>query len=136
MPFGSRWRRLPLPPLSWASRAHRKRPRPRRTRSWSFQGPFGTYDRAAAQRGFQVYKEVCSNCHSLEFAYYRNLEGIGLSPEEVKAIAASVTFSEIGDDGQPKDRPGLPSDHFKSPFANEQAARAANNGALPPTSRC
>lgn len=100
--------------------------------SWSFQGPFGTYDRAAAQRGFEVYKEVCSNCHSLEYAYYRNLEGIGLTPEEVKAIAASVTVPAIGDDGQPTERPALPSDHFKSPFPNEQAARAANNGALPP----
>jgi ubiquinol-cytochrome c reductase cytochrome c1 subunit len=99
---------------------------------WSFQGPFGTYDRAAAQRGFEVYKEVCSNCHSLKYGAYRDLEGIGLTPEEIKAIAASVTFTEIGDDGQPKDRPGLPADHFKSPFANEQAARAANNGALPP----
>jgi ubiquinol-cytochrome c reductase cytochrome c1 subunit len=99
---------------------------------WSFSGPFGTFDRAAEQRGFQIYKEVCSNCHSLKEAYYRNLEGIGLSEEQVKAIAASVSIPTIGDDGQPAERPGLPSDHFKSPFANEKAARAALNGALPP----
>jgi ubiquinol-cytochrome c reductase cytochrome c1 subunit len=100
--------------------------------SWSFSGPFGTFDRASAQRGFQIYKEVCSNCHSLKEGYYRNLEGIGLSEAQVKAIAASVQIPTIGDDGQPKERPGLPSDHFKSPFPNEQAARAALNGALPP----
>ncbi len=100
--------------------------------NWSFSGPFGTYDRAAAQRGFQIYKEVCSNCHSLKEAYYRDLEGIGLSAAQVKAIAASVTVPTIGDDGQPAERPALPSDHFKSPFPNEKAARAALNGALPP----
>jgi ubiquinol-cytochrome c reductase cytochrome c1 subunit len=100
--------------------------------SWSFSGPFGTFDRAAAQRGFQIYKEVCSNCHSLKEAYYRNLEGIGLSEEQVKAIAASVQIPTIGEDGQPAERPGLPSDHFKSPFPNDKAARAALNGALPP----
>ena len=100
--------------------------------TWSFSGPFGTFDRAAAQRGFQVYKEVCSNCHSLKLAYYRDLEGIGLDAAQVKAIAASVTVPTIGDDGQPAERPALPSDHFKSPFANEKAARAALNGALPP----
>jgi ubiquinol-cytochrome c reductase cytochrome c1 subunit len=99
---------------------------------WSFSGPFGTFDRAAAQRGFQVYKEVCSNCHSLSLGFYRNLTGIGLSDEQVKAIAASVNVPTIGDDGQPTERPGLPSDHFRSPFPNDKAARAALNGALPP----
>ena len=99
---------------------------------WSFDGPFGTYDRASAQRGFQVYKEVCSSCHSMKEAYYRNLTGIGLSDEQIKAIAASVTVPTLNDDGQPAERPGLPSDHFRSPFPNEKAARAANNGALPP----
>jgi ubiquinol-cytochrome c reductase cytochrome c1 subunit len=100
--------------------------------NWSFQGPFGTFDRAAAQRGFQVYKDVCSACHGLKHAYYRNLEGIGLSEEAVKAIAASVTVPDIGDDGSPIDRPALPSDHFKEPYPNEKAARAVHNGALPP----
>ena len=58
---------------------------------WSFNGPFGTFDRASMQRGFQVYKEVCSNCHSMKEIYYRNLTSIGLNEEQVKAIAASVT---------------------------------------------
>jgi ubiquinol-cytochrome c reductase cytochrome c1 subunit len=102
------------------------------SQTWSFDGPFGTFDKASAQRGFQIYKEVCSNCHSMKQAYYRNLEGIGLSPEQVKAIAASVDVPTIGDDGQPAERPGVPSDHFKSPYPNEKAARAALNGALPP----
>ncbi len=100
--------------------------------NWSFAGPFGTFDRAAAQRGFQVYKEVCSTCHSMKLAYFRDLEGIGLSEEQIKAVAASVTLPDIGDDGAPIERPGLPADHFRSPFANEKAARAANNGAAPP----
>ena len=99
---------------------------------WSFNGVFGTFDRASAQRGFQIYNEVCSNCHSLKEAYYRNLSGIGLSDEQIKAVAASKTVPTIGDDGQPAERPALPSDHFHSPFANDKAARAANNGALPP----
>ena len=100
---------------------------------WSFNGPFGTFDRASAQRGFQVYNEVCSNCHSMIHLHYRDLAGIGLSAEQIKAIAASKQISGSTDDsGQPIDRPGLPSDTFKSPFANDKAARAANGGALPP----
>ena len=99
---------------------------------WSFSGPFGTFDRAAAQRGYQVYKEVCSNCHSLRHAFYRDLSGIGLSEEQIKATAASVTVPTLDDSGQPAERPGLPADHFRSPFPNDLAARAANNGALPP----
>ena len=100
---------------------------------WSFDGPFGTFDRASAQRGFQVYKEVCSNCHSMRLLSYRDLGGIGLNAEQVKAIASAVQIGGSTDDsGQPIDRPGLPSDKFKSPHANEKAARAANGGALPP----
>ena len=100
--------------------------------NWSFDGPFGTYDKAAAQRGFQIYKEVCSACHSLKEAYYRDLAGIGLSAEQIKAVAKDVQVDDIGDDGQPMQRPALPSDHFHSPFPNTRAARAANNGAVPP----
>ena len=99
---------------------------------WSFSGPFGTFDRAALQRGFLVYQQVCSACHSMKELYYRNLEGIGLSADDVKAIAASAQIPDLDDRGQPTTRPGLPSDHFKSPFPNDLAARAANNGALPP----
>lgn len=101
--------------------------------AWSFDGPFGTFDRASAQRGFQVYQQVCSNCHSMRLMYYRNLEQLGLSEEQVKAIAAEVTVpGGTNDQGEPVERPGLPSDPFKSPFPNDKAARAANNGALPP----
>ena len=100
--------------------------------AFSFKGPFGSIDKAAAQRGYQVYKEVCSNCHSMKQVYFRTLEGIGLSAAEIKTLAASYDVPTIGDDGQPAERKGLPSDKFKVPYANEKAARAAQNGALPP----
>jgi ubiquinol-cytochrome c reductase cytochrome c1 subunit len=100
---------------------------------WSFQGIFGTFDRAALHRGFQVYREVCSACHSMNQLHYRDLGAVGYSEDEIKAIAASVQVPDVPDDnGDIKDRPGRPSDAFKAPFANDQAARAANNGALPP----
>lgn len=100
---------------------------------WSFSGPFGTFDRAAAQRGFQVYKEVCAACHSLSQLSYRNLMQLGLTEDEVKAIAAGYQIQDgPNDSGEMFERPGRPSDRFHSPFPNEQAARAGNNGALPP----
>lgn len=99
---------------------------------WSFYGPFGTFDRAALQRGFQVYREVCSACHSMNLLSYRNLTALGYGEAEVKAIAASVTVQDgPNDQGEMFDRPGRPSDHFKAPYPNEQAARSVNNGALP-----
>lgn len=99
---------------------------------WPQNGVFGTYDRAALQRGFQVYTEVCSACHAMHLLSYRNLTGIGYNEAEVKAIAAKVTVTDgPNDEGEMFDRPGRPSDRFKSPFANEKAARAANNGAYP-----
>jgi ubiquinol-cytochrome c reductase cytochrome c1 subunit len=99
---------------------------------WAHQGVFGVYDMASVQRGFQVYREVCASCHSMKFLAYRDLGALGYTPEQVKAVAASVTVQELGEDGQMMDRPGRPSDTFKSPFPNDRAARAANNGALPP----
>jgi ubiquinol-cytochrome c reductase cytochrome c1 subunit len=100
---------------------------------FSFDGIFGTYDRASAQRGFQVYKEVCANCHAMRLLSYRNLRALGLSEEQVVAIAAQVEVRDgPNDEGQMFERPGRPSDRFRSPFANPQAARAANNGAYPP----
>jgi ubiquinol-cytochrome c reductase cytochrome c1 subunit len=100
---------------------------------FSFEGLFGTFDRASAQRGFQVYKEVCAACHSMRQHYYRNLRELGLSEAEVRAIAATVQVTDgPNDDGEMFERPGRPSDRFRAPFANEKAARAANNGALPP----
>lgn len=100
---------------------------------WNFDGATGTVDRQSAQRGFQVYKEVCSSCHSLRLLSYRNLEAIGFSEAEVKAIAASATVKDGPNDaGDMFDRPGRASDKFVSPFANANAARASNGGALPP----
>jgi ubiquinol-cytochrome c reductase cytochrome c1 subunit len=100
---------------------------------WSFGGIFGTPDLAAAQRGFQVYSEVCSNCHAMHQLHYRDLTGIGLNDEQVKAIASGFTVPQgLDDSGQPKDGPATPADQFRSPFPNEKAARAALNGAYPP----
>ena len=99
---------------------------------WHFEGPFGTYDRAAAQRGFQVYKEVCSACHSLQLVAYRNLMDLGLTENQVKAIAAEISVPDIGDDGAAIERPARPSDRFKRPFANDAAAASANGGKAPP----
>jgi ubiquinol-cytochrome c reductase cytochrome c1 subunit len=104
--------------------------------SFSFEGPFGTFDKGQLQRGYKVYKEVCSSCHSMRLVSFRNLSehgGPGFSVEQVKALAATFTVNDgPGNDGEMFDRPGLPSDRFPSPFANEQAAAAANGGALPP----
>lgn len=100
---------------------------------WGFYGVLGTFDRAATQRGFQVYREVCAACHGLSLVSYRELAGIGYSEAAIKAIAASVQVpGEPNDTGDIEDRPGRPSDRFKSPFPNAKAAAAANGGATPP----
>jgi len=100
---------------------------------WSFDGVFGTYDRASLQRGFQVYKEVCSACHPVTHLNFRNLTQIGYTEDQVKAIAATYQITDgPNDEGQMFQRPGRPSDPIPGPFPNDQAARAANNGALPP----
>jgi ubiquinol-cytochrome c reductase cytochrome c1 subunit len=101
--------------------------------SWAFDGIFGHVDKQAAQRGFQVYKEVCSACHGLSRVSFRTLEGIGFSEGEIKALAAGYTVKDGPNDaGEMFDRPGIAADKFVPPFANEQAARAAYNGAYPP----
>jgi ubiquinol-cytochrome c reductase cytochrome c1 subunit len=101
--------------------------------NWSFDGIFGTPDLAAAQRGFQVYAEVCSNCHAMHQLHYRDLTGIGLSENDIKAVASTFTVPQgLDDQGQPKDGPATPANQFRSPFPNEKASRAANNGAYPP----
>ncbi|MDA0661610.1 MAG: cytochrome c1 [Proteobacteria bacterium] len=102
-------------------------------RDWSFEGVFGTYDRASAQRGLQVYKEVCAGCHSLNYLYYRNLMDLGYSEAAVKAFAAEHEAQDgPNDEGEMFMRPALPSDRVVKPFPNAQAARASNGGALPP----
>jgi ubiquinol-cytochrome c reductase cytochrome c1 subunit len=119
-----------LAPLS--VRAQETPPLPHQ--QWSFDGIFGTYDRAAEQRGFQVYKEICSACHPVKHLYFRDLTDIGYTEDEVKAIASTyqVTNEQPNDQGQMYQRPGRPSDPIPGPFPNDEAARAANNGALPP----
>src|SRR4051812_10785039 len=98
-------------------------------------GPFGKYDRRQVQRGFQVYKEVCSSCHSLNYVAFRNLEELGYSEAEVKAIADRYKIPVPDVDpktGEATTRKPIPADHFPSPFPNEVAARQANNNGLPP----
>lgn len=100
---------------------------------WSFSGLFGTFDRASVQRGLQVYREVCASCHSLDYISFRNLADIGYSEAEVKAIAAQYDVVDgPNDEGEMFTRPGTPADRFVAPFANDNAARASNGGALPP----
>lgn len=97
-----------------------------------FSAPFGTFDRAALQRGYQVYKEVCAACHSLNLVAFRHLQQIGFNEAEVKALAAQYEVEDGPNDaGEKFTRKALASDRLPAPFANEQAARAANNGAYP-----
>jgi ubiquinol-cytochrome c reductase cytochrome c1 subunit len=111
---------------------------------WTFEGPFGTFDQRALQRGYKVYAEICSACHSMNLLSYRNLaqkDGPFYDPKYpnpnespfAKAIAADIKVPDIDPDtGDPTTRPATPADHFKNPWANEAAARASNGGALPP----
>ena len=107
---------------------------PRET--WSFAGITGSFDKPQLQRGFQVYKEVCSNCHALHLMKYRNLSeegGPGFTEGQVKTLLKDVTFDDAVDkNGSPTKRPALPADAFKSPFPNDVAAKAANGGSVPP----
>ncbi|MDC9825541.1 cytochrome c1 [Devosia sp. ZB163] len=100
---------------------------------WSFAGPFGTYDRNQLQRGFQVFREVCASCHGARLMAFRNLSEPG-GPEftegQVKALAAEYDVADPSVAGGT--RPAVPADRWPSPFANEQEARDANGGALPP----
>ena len=99
---------------------------------WPFEGVFGTFDRQAAQRGAQVYLEVCSACHGLNHLYYRNLLELGFSEAEIKEIADDKMILDGPDDmGEMFERKALPSDNFIAPYPNEAAARASNNGAYP-----
>lgn len=99
---------------------------------WPFNRPTGTFERDALQRGFQVYKEVCAACHSLNHVRYRNLKALGFSEAQVKVIAAESTIEDgPNDQGEMATRPRRPNDPFKDPYPNEQAARAANGGSYP-----
>ena len=103
---------------------------------WSFSGPFGKFDPQQLQRGFHVYRDVCAGCHSLSMVAFRNLaseSGPHFSEEQAAALAAEYQILDGPDgSGEMFERPGRASDYFPAPFANEQAARAANGGAYPP----
>jgi ubiquinol-cytochrome c reductase cytochrome c1 subunit len=100
---------------------------------WSFNGVFGTYDRASLQRGFQVFKNVCASCHSLNLIAFRNFEALGYSPDQVKALAAGYEVKDGPNaEGDMFQRPATPADHWPAPFANDKAAAASNGGATPP----
>lgn len=100
---------------------------------WAFDGAFGRFDKPSIQRGFQVYKEVCAACHSIKRVSFRQLGGIGFSEAELKSLAATYTVKDGPDDtGEMFERPGRLSDIIPGPYVNDNAGRAANNGALPP----
>ena len=120
------------PPAPLAAEEFHKHPK---SLELSSDGPFGKFDNQQVQRGFQVYSEVCSACHSLSLVSFRDLKGIGYNDAEIKKIASdwkTQVPSINPDTGEAATRKALPSDHFPSPFPNEIAARAANNNALPP----
>ena len=106
------------------------------TQSWSFTPPFGAFDRAQLQRGFQVYRDICANCHSMKLMYYRNLGEPGgpeFSPKAVEVLASQAQVPDgPNEKGEMFQRPARPSDRFRAPFANDQLARNFNKGALPP----
>ncbi|MCJ2081100.1 cytochrome c1 [Methylobacterium sp. J-090] len=109
-------------------------PQPPR-QAWSYAGMFGRFDQAQLQRGFQVYREVCSSCHSMNLVRFRNLSepgGPGFSAAQVKALAAEYKVKEQNDSGEDAERPARAADAFPPPFPNEKAAAAANGGKAPP----
>ncbi len=124
---------------------------------WDHKGHTQEFDKRAVRRGYEVYKAVCASCHSIELMHYRELIGVTHTEEELKKIAADTEVRDGPNaegtsiirslnlqsshalflvSGEYFDRPGKLSDPFPSPYANEEAARAANNGALPPDLSC
>ncbi|MCV0397443.1 MAG: cytochrome c1 [Rhizobiaceae bacterium] len=100
---------------------------------WSFEGPFGHYDKGQLQRGLKVYREGCAACHGLSLVAFRNLEALGYSDGQVRALAAEYQVEDGPDsNGDMFERDAIPSDRFPSPFANPEQAAASNNGAAPP----
>ena len=120
------------PPAATAEHEFHKHPR---EIAWSFDGPFGHYDKQQLQRGLQVYTEVCSACHSLRLVAFRDLKALGYNDAEIKAIAKARQVNDVDPTtGEPSTRPGVPADHFPLVYPNDEAARAANNNAIPPES--
>lgn len=121
--------------LSQPARAAEGAEKPPRL-EWSFAGPFGRFDQGQLQRGFKVYREVCSACHSLHRVAFRSLAdhgGPGFTEGQVKALAAEYTVMDVPNDkGEVLERKGRPADYFPLVYPNDQAAAVANNGAVPP----
>jgi ubiquinol-cytochrome c reductase cytochrome c1 subunit len=118
------------PAVPTAEQEFNQRPKALRLPS---DGAIGRFDRRQLQRGLQVYKEVCSACHSLRFVAFRDLKALGYNDEEVKAFAAGFQIPDTDPvTGEVTTRPGLAMDYFPMPFVNDIAARAANNNAVPP----
>merc|ERR1712214_249181 len=100
---------------------------------WNHKGYMDSLDHESVRRGYQVYKQVCSACHSMRFLAFRNLVDVAYTEEQVKAIAADINVVDgPNDSGEMFERPGKLSDYFPKPYDNDQAAAAANNGAIPP----
>ncbi|XP_003391337.1 PREDICTED: cytochrome c1, heme protein, mitochondrial-like [Amphimedon queenslandica] len=100
---------------------------------WDHKGVFSALDHRSIRRGYQVYKEVCSACHSMQYVAFRHLVGVSHTEEEARALAEEYEYpGDIDEEGNPTTRQGKLSDYFPNPYPNEEAARAANNGALPP----
>ena len=130
--FNSAYTRITEPPVPTAEHEFHKHPL---AEKFPHDGPFGKYDKGQLQRGMKVYAEVCSACHSLNLVSFRDFAALGYNEDEVKAIAKGWTTqvpSINPETGEPATRPGIPADRIPAPFANEVAARAANNNALPP----
>lgn len=120
------------PPAETAEHVFHKHPK---NVKFSFEGPFGKWDRAQLQRGFQVYKEVCAACHGIHRVAFRDLEALGYTEGQVKTIAAEwpIETPDINPEtGEATTRKSIPADKFPSPYPNDVAARAANNNAAPP----
>lgn len=121
--------------LAGAARAQEEEPHIAKL-EWTFAGPFGQYDQAQLQRGFKIFREVCSACHSFGHIAFRNLEsehGPNFSEAAVDQIASEYQVTDgPNDSGEMFERPARPADHFPPPFPNAKAAAAANNGAVPP----
>jgi len=110
--------------------SHETPPPPRQ--KWSFSGPFGHYDKGQLQRGLKVYREVCAVCHGMKYVAFRNLEALGYSEGQVKAIASEYKIPDgPNDQGDMFERAGRPADYFPTPWPNENAARARYNGVPP-----
>ena len=106
-------------------------PQPPRQK-WSFAGPFGHYDKGQLQRGLKIYREVCSVCHGMKYVAFRDLEALGYSDGQVKAIASEYKIPDgPNDQGEMFERAGRPADYFPTPWPNENAARARYNGVPP-----